>query len=474
MTPIHSSIALLLLSSFATAQVPTEKISDILFTLTKPEQTRSGAGGTSLGRCQPNEILHLPALTFCSAEKWGPLAMSEVHAGDENFDDQYYNPNLFGNIDALTRDVFFSGGTLSGTNQRTVFFSPAVDMGTAVSGAPGLRAGDVGRIVKAGGLDGQVEHFLTAEQVQVALGLPPTPVFVNVDAIAYQPNFGVLFSLEEDTSAFLCVGPPIVRDGDVLMIPANGVSWSSNGTVGAVLPGSAVVAHSEAAMDAFVINAQVSDRNGACVQHILDTDALEIDLMQPVSTWVASCGGSVPVPKILFAGESLTGGAVLDTGMGGRIRPSLCGGFGTPCGLGPTLGDQVGMMPLSVTQGIASSVNGLTGSRVCTFVSDTFAPQIAVSDVAKIDFQSPGGITWVFASFAPPGPGAVPVSAPFPWAAFCYPDYYPTTFFMGSIATAPYGTYVSPPIPFATDLTFMGVTIAGGIEISTPTIVEVF
>lgn len=466
---LFTQITCLLASSFAAAQSP-----DLIYTLTQPEQTLSGGGFTSLGVCQPNEMIYLPAVTPCSAEKWMPLATSQVHAGDENFDDNYWNPGLFGKIDAITPDHLGTMGVAGMSNQRNIFFSPSVDMGIAVSGGPGLRAGDVGRIIRTGTMDGQVEHFLTGEQVQLALGLPPTPVFVNVDAITYQHNYGILFSLEDDTSVFLCMGPPLVQDGDVLIIPPAALSWTSHGTVAAVMPGSAVVAHSEAAMDAFVVNAKVNDRDGICQQRILDTDALEIDLMLPQTWWVASCFGSVPVPQLLFAGETLTGGAVLDTFLGGRIRPSPCGQLGTSCGFGPTYGDQIGMLPPSTLRGMASSVNALASTKTCTFVSETGAPQIPVGANAKVHFQSPGAMTWVFASFAPAGPGAVPMSAPFAWGFACYPDYYPATMFMGSIATAPFGTYVSPAIPFATDLTFMGVTIAGGLEISTPTIVEIF
>ena len=300
----YNSLAALLVSSLALAQAP-----EFLFTVTKPEQTLSGSGGTVLAFCQPNEILYKSGLPCGQAVKWAPLTMFQGQAGDEDFDDNYWNPSLFGSIDALTVGLSHAGAI----NQREIYFSPATTMGNAISGAPGLRPGDVGRIRKIGGLDGQVETFLSAEQVQIALGLPPVPTFVNVDAVTCQHNFGVLFSLEDDGNALLCTGPALIQEGDVLMIPPSALVWSTNGTVAAVMPGGAVVAYTEAQMDAFVLNSQVGDRDGICLDQIIDTDAIEIDLLLPPLGAVASCTGMIPVPQLIFAGEALTGGAVLDT-----------------------------------------------------------------------------------------------------------------------------------------------------------------
>jgi hypothetical protein len=72
----------------------------------------------------------------------------------------------------------------------------------------------------------------------------------------------------------------------------------------------------------------------------------------------------------------------------------------------------------------------------------------------------------------------VPSSTPFPFATPpFFPDYFPVPAFLAVIGTAGgFGTYVSPPVPWPADLLLQGVTITpwGSIEVSTPTIVEVF
>ena len=118
--------------------------------------------------------------------------------------------------------------------------------------------------------------------------------------------------------------------------------------------------------------------------------AADIDMTLFSTMTVPSCGGPVPVPHIVFSGRSLTGGAILDTFAGGRIRPSPCAPLGTNCGFGPTLGDQIGLQPASTTLGIASSVNALAWANVCTFTSESATPQIPIGASATIDFQSPG------------------------------------------------------------------------------------
>ena len=463
----------LLLSSLAWAQAP-----DILFTTTRPEQTLSGSGGTILHATHPNEVLRLlPGPGPATAEKWAPRTMFHVHAGDDDADDRYWQPGMFQQIDALLSDTFGTGPT----NQRKLFFSPAVPMATAVSGGPGLRPGDVGRIRKLGGLDGQVEHFITAEQIQLALGLPPVPAFVNVDAFAAQPNLGVMFSIETDTPVMLAMGPPTVLDGDVMLIPPAALAYSGTGTIAAVLPGSAVVAYREAQLDNAVTNAVVTDRDGICLNTIIDADALEIDLMLPIAFTVPSMFGPVAVPHVIFAGESLTGGGVLDTFMGGRIRPHPSGQLGNNCGVGPTFGSQVGLLPPSAgSPGIASSVNSLATAQVCTFVTETPTPQVPMGTPTQVDYQSPGTPSIMLLSFAPGGPGAVPLSATPGFPGNCYPNYYPGTgagpFSLGwSFAGPGFGSWAIPPIPFPGDLLFQMVTFTStGLELSTPTIIEVF
>ncbi|MEC7584912.1 MAG: hypothetical protein VYE77_11390 [Planctomycetota bacterium] len=460
----------LLLSSLACAQA------DIMFTMTQNVETIKDT--PLLKQVKPNEVIRLlnhPGPD--RSEKWAPRPMFHANAGDEDGDDNYWEPTMLSQIDALLSDSFGTGPT----NPRDMFFSPSVPMGTNVSGGPGLRPGDVGRIRKLSGLDGQVEYFITAEQIALALGLPPGAALVNVDAISFQPNVGVMFSLEDDFTIPTPIGSHFYQDGDVFLIPPGALTLSGSGTIATVMPHSAVVAYSEADMDALVANANVTNRFNRCLNRIIDTDALEIDLMLPIAFTVPTMFGPVAVPHVLFAGESMTGGAILDSNLGGQIRSYGGSLLGNPCGSGATLGRQLGLQNAFFI-GIRSSVNALMTGQVCTFVTETPTPQLPRSTPTHIDWHSPVSgmsLQMMLVSFVPSGPGAVPVSAPSLWGGACYPDLYlggGGPHVLGSaFGPGEYGTWPLPPIPFAADLLFQMLTLTGSsVELSTPTIIEVF
>lgn len=447
---------------------------DYLYTTSQNERTLSGSGGTVLRDIHPNDIVGLPAVPCPHlAEKWSPRSCFMTMAGDEDGDDNYWEANLMGSIDALMTTFSTAGTAL--TNQRTVWYSPSVTLGTAVSGGAGLRPGDIGRIVRNGALDGKVQYFIRRELINQALGLPvATPI--DVDAAAWSSNYGLYLSLDADIACSPCGGPVLLRDGDVFCLPVGTFTMTAAGTIGAVAANSAVVVYTEAQMDAFTVAAGVTDRFGACITSVGDTESLDIDLSTPSSLVIPSCSGvAVFVPTLLFTGENFTGGAILTTAFGGQIQGSTCGLLGTPCASGPTLGLQIGLLPPTAAVGIPSYVNALTSTRIFEFVAEAKVPQIPAFTAAQIDFNSPGIMTWVFLTFAPMGPAAVAPSSPFVWGTLGFPDYYAVPNFMNTIPGG-FATYTSPVIPFPCDLVFQGVTItsSGLIEASTPTMVEVF
>jgi hypothetical protein len=463
-----------LLSSLACTTLLSAQGFDFLYTTSQNEQTLTGSGGTNLRLIHPNDVVGLPALPCPQrAEKWSPRQAYLTMAGDENGDASYWNPALFGSIDALLVTAFSSGAAM--TNPRTVWFSPSNAMGTAVSGGLGLRPGDIGRIVRTTAGDGRVQYFIRQEMINQALGLPLTTP-IDVDAAAFGPNQGLYLSLDSDITCTPCGGPVLLRDGDVFCIPPGAYTMTAAGTMSGVLANSAVVVYTEAMMDAFVASAAVANNVGMCVPAAIDTESLEIDWANPGTLAIPGCTGTVVfVPNFLFTTESLTGGAILTTAFGGQIHGSTCGLVGTPCGFGPTLGNQIGLLPPSASTGIPSYVNALASTRIFEFAAEAKLPQIPIGGVAQIDFNSPGFMTWVFLTFAPTGPAAVAPSASFLWGFLGFPDYYPVVNFMGTVPGG-FATYTSPAIPWACDLVFQGVTIttAGTIEASTPTMVEVF
>ncbi len=463
-----TALSSLLLGSL-TAQVP----DSFLFTTTGTETTLSGSSGTSLAAINPNEILFVspgyPTCATFSAEKFAPRTALNTLTGDADGDGAYWEPGQFGAIDAIMLKPGFYEPTL-----RNTYFSPATDLLPVVSGGVGLRAGDVGAIVP----DGQIDYFITAEQIQMALGMPITPITVNIDAISVDRQFGIFFSLEDNTPVGLC-GATLVRDGDILMLPLTAFTYDSNFNVAAVVPNSAVIVYSEIQMNAFVTNAQVTNRFGVCQSLIIDTDAIYVDNSVIVGT-VTWCGNTYPIPSILFAGQSLTGASVLDTIAGGRIHPGTCSQLGTTCGWGPTLGDQMGLLPTAATVGCPSSVNALALQRSCTFVLESPAPVGLAPSTMTIDVHAPAGATnvWLLAGLAPAAPGSVVASLPFWFGIGCFPDFFPVaTLTMGSVPldAQGFGTYTSPMIIAPVDVIWQGVWLsASGVMLSTPATTELY
>ena len=161
------------------------------------EQTLSGSGGTVLSTLLPDEIAYLDFATGpcpgTSAEKWLPRTASHTMLGDENDDGLHFNPTIFGRIDALLANQMFTS-PIGLENQRTVYWSVSQPIGNNVSLTP-FRPGDVAHIVRTGVGDGQVVHFMRQEQFNQALGLPAV-YGIDIDAIAFQPNYGVFFSVD--------------------------------------------------------------------------------------------------------------------------------------------------------------------------------------------------------------------------------------------------------------------------------------
>ena len=381
-THLARFLPLTLLAGVAAAQGP-----DLLLTFSQPERTLSGSGGTVLQNLLPNEIAHLEYFTMpcpASAEKWAPRTAYHTMAGDENADGQYFNPTLFGRIDALLAPLpgAVAGG---GANVRNTFFSVSAPIGNNVSALP-LRPGDVGRIVRNGLGDGQVEHFMRQEQFNIALGLPVgTPI--DVDAIAFGPNFGVYFSLDADIFAPLLCGGTLVRDGDIVCVPPGALIFTPDLRIAGVAPISAVVVYTEAQVDFMVAASGVTNRFGACVPIAQDLEALEIDLTGPTVMLPTCTGVVLVVPTLIFSTETMTGASLLTTQFGGQIYNTPCGPAGTLCGGGPTFGPQLGIQPAPAPLGAPSVVNGLALTRTMRPVD--FRGQATPSDPKRPDLHLP-------------------------------------------------------------------------------------
>ncbi|MFT4843417.1 MAG: hypothetical protein ACI8UD_001656 [Planctomycetota bacterium] len=461
------------LSTSAFAQLPS-----YMQTYSQPENNTSGSGGTVLGNLLPNEITMLEFNSICSisAEKWMPRTCTHVMAGDDDANGMYWNPGILGGIDALMSTANWST-PIGGDTQRSIYYSPAVAMGTNISGGPGLRPGDVGRINRVGFVDGQIEYFITQEQFNNALGLPPAYP-INIDAVAFQPNYGVYFSVDADVPAMTVCGPTLIRDGDILCIPGSSIGLGAGPSVVWTAPASAVRVYTESQMDVMTANAMVADRFGACVTAVGDIESLEMDLFGPTTTIIPCPGMVLSVPTLIYSCENGTGASLLETSGGGSIHNTPCGPAGTWCGTGnPTMGPQMGVRPASLTVGAASYVNALADTRGCRHVLEP--QQHVVSGPAPmgatmIDYYSPFVLSLILVELAPP---TVPSSFPaFPFSPNCFPDLYTPSIIPWVPVGPGYGSFPMLGIPaaFTGKVLFQSVGFSTGtFELSTPAVIDI-
>jgi hypothetical protein len=400
-------------------------------------------------------------------------------AGDENADGRIDNPALFGSVDALM--TTFSPNPLGLQNPRTVFWSVAAAMGTAVSASP-FRPGDVARIVRnAAGQDGQVEHFMTREQFNTALGLPQATA-IDVDAITFHPEFGVFFSLDADIVANTVCGPTLVRDGAVVVIPSTAITYTIDQRVAGVVASSAFVALSEAQIDQMVVAAGVADRNGLCVQSAGDLEALDFD-WNGFRPW-SGCPTAPTFfgPELVFAVENGTGASLLTTAGGGGIWNGPCAPMGQACAAGPTLGTQVGLSHPAPGLGVASYVNAFVQDYTNRYVLEAASPVMSVfpagapAGAAQVAIGGPFAFHFVFLELVSP---VVPASFPAaPFSQEFFPDLYAPSLLLYTVAAAPTGfaTVPTPAIPpgFTGKVLFQSAGFsATSIELSTPAVIDV-
>jgi len=470
-----SLVTSLLLAGSSVAQSP-----NLLVSFSDTERTASGSGGTVLQQLFRNEMafINFGACTALSAEKWMPRSCAHVMAGDEDANGNYWNPGVFGDIDAVLTHRH-SMGTGADENQRSIFWSVAAPMGGAVSASP-FRPGDVGRIMSNGFVHGQVQHFMNQEQFNIALGRAPSAP-LDIDAIAWQPNFGIWFSIDNTRNANTACGPVVLQDGDVLCIPPSAINYTSDGRVAAVMPSSVEIVYSEAQIDAFTLNANVADNLGGCVSVVGDVEGLEIDLFGPMSTFVTCSGMTIGVPTLLFTGETGSGASILTTNAGGQIQPTPCGLAGQPCGIGPTTGSQVGLRAPVGGVGVASHITGLGFAYACTHTLEADMPMMPVSGVgsplgfSQIHYNSPFGWNVVLIelvpAFVPPAVTGLSLSPT------CFPDLYAPSINSYAVVAGGFGSIPMPAIPasFVGKVLFQSVGLgAGSFEFSTPTVVDVF
>ncbi len=462
--------------SFATSAVAQSvNMKGMLYTISGREFTLSGSGGLPMRLISSMDVALTKKGFPCkqSAEKWAPTSGYNTLAGDENGDAVHWNPALMGQIDAVfckQKPSFFGR-----VNMRNTYISPSIYMGTAVSGGPGFRPGDVGAIVRNGFGDGQIEYFMRTEHIMKSFGIV-TPQ-INLDAVTQDSAGNIYLSLENDQKVEVLYNGALtwlpMRDGAVGMIPASTINYDGFGNVVNVAAKRGIILLKEGLVDKMTQNSHLADRVGTCIQLCIDTDALSID---PSNTTNQTFWGTsvVKYSNLAIAAEGYTGGGIITTLGNGQILTVDGCKIGTLCNAGATMGPQIGLRPNTTVGGIYSHVNGLhiVNRAPCRFTLDTATAVTTSPSTIQIDVGSPAGSTpYLLLGFGATGAGTVSSSSPWMFGPNCFPDIYGFVFGLGAIPTDSqgFGSRTFTGVPPGSFL-FQSVLIStsGAIELSNP------
>jgi hypothetical protein len=367
------------------------------------------------------------------------------------------------------------------------YVSPTTDVGTNVSGAPGLRKGDCGRFVRTAAGNGQVTHFIRAEQSITALGLhdpqtmqPLTPADIDLDAITVSVDRHIFVSFDADHWVRLRINGALANfplaDGDVACIPAPHWVPNARGEVANVLPNRGVIVLGEPQVSAMVFNAQLTDSANMCLPaFVLDTESLAID---PNGGTFNTVWGNQQLtwPDLLLSGETMTGAGVITTRAGGQIAQVNGVPLARPCGGGPTDGIQMGLAP--VTASALAALESLACAP-CWFVLGSPTPS-GLGGAIEVDIGTNLPVAMAFLGH---GLGALPVSPSIsflPWSpnTTCFPELYPAIApnpllpvgLGAGWGSARFGSFTLAATPFfGPGVLFQAVAMAGGsLHLSTP------
>ncbi len=476
-----------------TASLAAQSPTTFLFSPLKPAESLSGSGGTVLGQLNPasvDQVTPAPGGGY-SAEAFIKGMSWQTMVGDEDGDGDVHSPFVFRGVDAVLVKPYRIDrqGSVQPRNTPVTpldtFISPVADLGTNVSGAPGLRRGDCGAVVRNSAGNGQIEHFITADQIVDAFGIIDRqtrqrldPKELNLDAICVDGRRNIFLSFEETQILTLIVsGAPAtiaVADGAVLWLPPAAWTYDARGNVASVVARRGRVALSEFDVDALVTAAGIADFAGGCPVTIGDTDALAID--RRGGSFTVNWGGTAySAPHLLIGGETLTNAGVIATAGGGTIGAANGVPLAAACGAGTTSGPRMGLSPLQVT-----SLDGLDSLARAPgrFVMGSPTPTgLGGAIEVHIGTNQPVAGVWLFF-----GLGTLPVSASIDFTAIapgtsCFPELYPAVLAGGPIfvptaadgfgnQVGVFGPVPSPVLP--TGLLMQAAAWTGSVQLSTP------
>lgn len=441
-----TSAPLAVLATAAALAAPAAAQDSLLFTgrfpfvsLDAPNERPNGA----INRLEEFDFSFVTPGASAFARSLQPATTHQAYLGDADNDGNY---TKFAGLKTYFENLQFGGvfvkyADRTGVTADRVYFTVRDNVtqdieafttnGTAVHV---LRPGDFVRMTG----NGNLEFFVTADQLDVAAG-PPSPTGTSVKGAS---------SMCQDAAGNLYYSPPtgghwvngnqnppiFANDGSIVMIDAAAITYDPvTGNVVSIAPNSARLVHEEVnqgpgpssySVRQMVTNAGAFDRTGAALQVtgiFGKVSGLGLDpagTMSPPSYPDAS--GAFPlVPDFVFASDAGSyAGTIFSTAGGGSIATIngiLCGSatLGVPADgswlgvqldvanfqpslMGMTVVDQIGYEPLVLDTGGFGAVQQAPGQ-------------------ATIDLDLhgiPGSLTFVLAQIGPLAPGGFPLSVP--------------------------------------------------------------
>jgi hypothetical protein len=513
---MHTLIRCLAVAAGIAASIAAQN-QTILFTGRFPFQsldTPNERVGGAITRLEEFDFSHNTPGTGAVARTLLPATAMQAYLGDGNNDGNYTKfagwKTYFQNIGV--GGIFVKASDRAAVTADDVFFT--VRRGTGITQqlevltANGtvpytLVPGDYVRLLP----NGNVEFFLTAAQLQIAVGAQSGAGSIGAGALLQAAN-GDLFYAPVDGGHWvngMATGTAFAQDGALLKIDAVNITYDANGNVQSLLPNSARLLVNESlggpggtlTVRQMTLNSGAVDRNGNALVATSygKTVGLAFDpnggTFQTI--WPDAGGNYTQEPNLVFTSDA---GAYAGTLFSTAATGSVAVLNGVTCG-STTVGVPANGAWLGVQLDIANFQPSMMGFTLC----DSLAYQPLVVDqngfgslpVAATQpswdvdvFTTPFTPVFLFLSTGPTGPGAFVPSVPtaFVPLTFTADSWYDVfllngPFSLGLAVTDPfgYGT-VSVPNPNTGGLTGFTLLVQGialqpaGFQLSSPMLVQ--
>jgi hypothetical protein len=511
------------LAALASAQQQT-----ILFTGRFPFQsldTPNERAGGAITRLEEFDFSHNTPGAGAVARTLLPATAMQCYLGDGNNDGNYTKfagwKTYFQNIGV--GGIFVKASDRASVTPDKVFFSVRRNAATTGSGSVGalqlevltangttpytLVPGDYVRLLP----NGNVEFFMTAAQLQVAVGTQSGAASIGAGALLQAAN-GDLYYSPVDGGHWvngMSTGIANAQDGGIVKIDFANITYDANGNVQSFAPNSARLIINEAAggpagaltVRQMTLNSGAVDRNGNALLATSygKTVGLAFDPNGGTfpSNWPDAAGNFTQEPNLLFTSD---GGAYAGTLF--STAPSISGGGSVAVLNGVTCGSTTVGVPangswLGVQLDIANFQPTLMGFTLCDALAyqpliidqNGFGrlPVAATQPNWDVDvFSGPFTPTFLFLSTGPTAPGGFVASVPTPFVPLSFTgDSWNDVFLLngpfslGLAVTDPfgYGT-VSVPNPNTGGFTGFTLLVQGlalqptGFQLSSPMLVQ--